>query len=146
MLSGIRPTLWICGIVLPTFLIACAGQNSVKDQLTVHLINADKKPVTASVIVQEKRRYPILRPMTFLPQWARASTRSNHVNVIDGIVKVRRVNGPRNETVLIIRAKMKPSEFLVFIIGETNAANVYLFQRKVGRITREQADVSVMLE
>jgi hypothetical protein len=93
-----KPTAWIAGIVVAAFAVAFVLLASVKDQLTVHLLDWNKKAVSASVTVQETRLYPILGSMKFLPQWARASTRSNHVNAIDGMVKVRRVNGLGNET------------------------------------------------
>jgi len=122
--------------------------NRVDDRLAVHLVDADKKPVSASVTVWETRLYPILGSMKFLPQWARTSTRSNQVNVIDGIVKVRRVNGPGNDTmlgILPIRPKMVRS-FAVYIFGKTNGANVYRFQERVGTITSEYTDLSVILD
>jgi len=145
VLSGVKPTLWIGGIVVAAIVVALVRLNRVDDRLAVHLVDADKKPVSASVTVWETRLYPILGSMKFLPQWARTSTRSNQVSVIDGIVKVRRVNGPGNDTLLGIRPKMVRS-FAVYIIGKTNGANVYRFQERVGTITSEQTDLSVILD
>jgi hypothetical protein len=122
----------------------------VNDQLTVHLVDANKKPVSAFVTVQEVRSYPMLGSMKFLPPWARQSTRTNTLDVIDRTVKVRRIKAPGNDTLLIIRAKLQPSEFLVFLTGETNSAGLYRWPEK-GTERREivkpqQTDVSVILD
>ena len=133
---------------MAAIVVALVHLNRVDDRLAVHLVDADKKPVSASVTVWETGLYPVLGSMKFLPQWARTSTRSNQVTLIDGLVKVRRVNGPGNDTILgilPIRPKMWRS-FAVFIIGKTNGANVYRFQERVGTITLEQTDLSVILD
>jgi hypothetical protein len=130
VLSGVRSTIWAVRIVAVAFVVALVLLGRGKDQLTVHLVDGDKKPVSASVTVQETRLYRILGSMKFLPLWARAATTTNHLNVIDGTVKVRRVSGPGSETLLIIKAKMEPSEFLVFLIGKTNGAGLYRWPDK----------------
>jgi hypothetical protein len=119
-----RPTVWLAGIIVAALVVALLLLHGAKDQLIVHLVDQNRKPVSASVTVQETRHYPFLGSMKFLPAWARAAKTSNQVNAIEGIVKVHRVNGPGNETLLIIRAKMDPSEFLIFLIGKTNGAGL----------------------
>src|SRR5437763_17145425 len=102
-----KPMAWICGIVVAAFVIAFVRANRVDDRLTVHLVDWEKQPVSASVTVEETRPYPLLGSVKFLPQWARFSTRSNHVNVIDGTLKVRRVKTLGNDTIQVIMAKME---------------------------------------
>jgi hypothetical protein len=88
----------------------------------------------------------------------------NGVNAINGVLKVRRGKKAGNETLLIIRVKMKPSEFLVYLIGESNGAGLYRWppRREVTanqsniiilsdpgpkeKIEPEQAEVSVILD
>jgi len=164
-------TVRMCGILVGTVTVATLLLTRVNDRLTVHLVDWHKNPVSASVIVQETRLFPMLGSMNFLPQWARKSTTSNNVNIADGILKARRVNRPGNQTVLIVRAKTEPSEFLIYLIGKTNGANLYRWPDKprppriridrdgirheeymLGgpaeweRISREQTDVSVILD
>jgi len=93
-----KRTVWTGGIVVAAVVVAFLLLSSVKDQLTVHLVDWNKKPVSASVTVQETRLYPVLGSMKFLPQWARVSTRTNDVNAMDGILKVRRVKKAGNDT------------------------------------------------
>jgi hypothetical protein len=146
-----RPTVWLVGIIVAALVVALLRLHGVKDQLTVHLVDQNKKPVSASVTVKETRLYPFLGSMKFLPSWARAATTSNQVNAIDGIVKVHRVNGPGNEALLLIRAKMEPSEFLIFLIGKTNGAGLSRWpdkprppRRRIGRDGKEYGEVVIL--
>ena len=115
--------IWVFGILVTT--VAVVINRRTGDVLTVHLVDESKKPVSASVTVQETRRYPILGSMKFLPPWAQVSTRTSKLDVIDGILKVRRIKAHGDETLLMIRARRQPSEFVVFLVGGTNGATFW---------------------